>query len=263
MNQLRHLGMVCCAAAAAVTVSVVGAHAGMLDTFNEYSTANYIQGQQGTSGTFARFGSAVADGLYASTAAGSPNDPAAGTGGTNIGAVANASFGNGGRFYFAQLNFTSPMSLSTTGSGTVNLDIQVTSPSALPNTMVAIQIQEANGQQYESAPISLGGSGALTYQTYSFNFSLATTTYSGDPAQTDSLATVLANASALNIFFSNTVDTGAENIDFDDLGFTSTAAVPEPSTGLMALVALVGAILFKAPRWSKARSAAAGLAPAA
>ena len=211
----------------------------MLDTFNEYSTANYIQGQQGTNGTFARFGSAVADGLYASTAAGSPNDPAAGTN-ANIGAIANAQFGNGGRFYFAQLNFAAPMSLSSTGSGSVNLDLQVTSATALPNTMVAIQIQEANGQQYESSPISLGSNGALTYQTYAFNFSLATTTYSGDPAQTDSLATVLANASALNIFFSNTVDTGAENIDFDDLGFTSTAAVPEPSTWALCALGLSG-----------------------
>ncbi len=254
--------MVCCLVAVAATLTSGRACAGMLDTFNEYSTANYIQGQQGTNGTFARFGSAVADGLYASTAAGSPNDPAAGTS-TNIGATANAQFGNGGRFYFAQLNFTAPISLSTTGSGSVNLDIHVTSANALPNTMVAIQIQEANGQQYQSAAISLGGTGALTYQTYSFDFSLATTTYSGDPAQTDSLATVLANASTLNIFFSNTADTGAENIDFDDLGFTSTAVVPEPSTGLMAAVALTGVILFSIRRWSKARSATAGLSPAA
>jgi hypothetical protein len=235
MNHLRVVPLFVLFFASAICFQAAGA---VLDNFDEYvqgsGNTTYIQGantlptaQQGTNGKWLRFGSAVSDGLYSSSGAGN--------GGTGRGVVANASFGTSKTLYLPEFFLTTAQNLSISGTGSISLDIKVTT-TLLPNTMVAIEVQDAGGTQYLSTAQSLASDS--TYQTFTFAFTPGTTTESLIGSPNDSLATVLSAVTEINLVFSDTVDTAAANIDFDNL--TALTAIPEPSVGMLLLGLLTG-----------------------
>ncbi|HEX4083306.1 MAG TPA: hypothetical protein VHY22_00235 [Chthoniobacteraceae bacterium] len=252
MNCLPRLSLLMLLAVLASLFPVRGA---VLDNFDEYTqtsgTGTYIQGssnqlataQQGTNGKWLRFGSAVSDGLYSSS--GAKN------GSTGRGVVADASFSAGtATTYIPEFYFTTTTGSATTydlsdsGSCTITLDIKVTTATILPNLDAYIQIQDASGEQYQSAAVSLASDSS--YTTYSFVFALGQVTVSQFGSPADSLATVLAQATQLNIVFKDTTDTGAQAIDFDNL--VDLPAVPEPRSTALSLVGGGIALLLMRPR---------------
>jgi len=234
MNQSRVVPLLLVFFASAVCFQAAGA---VLDNFDEYVQGSgntlYIQGanslataQQGTNGKWLRYGSAVSDGLYSSSGAGNPGR----------GAVADATFGTSKTLYLPEFFLTTAQNISISGTGSIGLDIKVTS-TLLPNTMVAIEVQDAGGTQYLSAAQSLASDS--TFQTFTFAFTPGSVTESLIGTPNDSLATVLSAVTEINLVFSNTVDTGSTIINFDNL--TYLTAIPEPSVGMLLLDLLAGA----------------------
>jgi len=237
MNQSRVVHLIVLFLAALACSRATGA---VIDNFDEYtsSPSPYLQGsgntlttaQQGTNGKWLRYGTAISDGIYSSGAAGN--------GGR--GAVADASFnGSTATTYICNFNFTSAYDLSSSGSCTITLDMKVTS-GFLANTAAYITVQDATGEQYQSQAVSLASDS--TYQTFSFVFATGSVTNTANVSPYDSLATVLASTTQIDVLFKDTADSGAEAIDFDNLD--DVVAVPEPSTGATLLTLLAGIALL-------------------
>ncbi|AHF94722.1 hypothetical protein OPIT5_23965 [Opitutaceae bacterium TAV5] len=200
----------------------------VIDNFDEYNNATYIQAQNTA---WSRSGAATADGIY-SIAGGQ----------TGRGASYSANWG-GGNLGRVRYTFASAQSYESGTVFTVDLAVTVSSGGTAPAADTLVSAQIANGDPNDAATsIWVTAGQALTsgsYTTFSFLFDGATTS---SVQGTASLADVLSSVTSITLQFANNSGAGRQTITFDNLAVTpgSGPTIPEASTTALLLAGIAG-----------------------